>query len=60
MPVPTVSSEPFGFEAWCQKELSRLLKFSVGEDLIRYVKRSAAGMNNSADPIPILQFKNDM
>lgn len=37
MPVPTVSSEPFGFEAWCQKELSRLLNFSVGEDLISYL-----------------------
>ena len=29
------SSEPYSFEAWCQKELSKLLEFPVGDDLVR-------------------------
>ena len=31
------NEEPFAFELWCQKELSRLLKFQVGEDLVQYL-----------------------
>lgn len=31
------SREPYSFESWCQKELSRLLKFQVGDDLITYL-----------------------
>lgn len=30
-------SEPFAFEAWCQKELMRLLGFPVGDDLVEYL-----------------------
>ena len=30
-------SEPFAFEAWCQKELTRLLGFPVGDDLVEYL-----------------------
>ena len=29
------SSESISFEAWCQKELSKLLEFPVGDDLVR-------------------------
>ncbi len=37
MPVPARggADEPFALEAWCQMELSRLLKFPVGDDLVR-------------------------
>ena len=36
MPVSR-RSEPFAFEAWCQKELTRLLGFPVGDDLVEYL-----------------------
>lgn len=36
MPV-SKRAEPFAFEAWCQKELTRLLGFPVGDDLIEYL-----------------------
>ena len=31
------STESNVFERWCQEELSRLLKFQVGEDLVQYL-----------------------
>lgn len=36
MPV-SKRSEPFAFESWCQKELTRLLGFPVGDELIEYL-----------------------
>lgn len=36
MPV-TKRAEPFAFESWCQKELTELLGFPVGDDLIEYL-----------------------
>ena len=30
-------TEPFAFESWCQNELTRLLGFPVGDDLITYL-----------------------
>lgn len=36
MPVSR-RSEPFAFESWCQKELTRLLGFPVGDDLVEYL-----------------------
>ena len=36
MPV-SKKPEPFVFESWCQKELTRLLGFPVGDDLIEYL-----------------------
>lgn len=36
MPVSR-RSEPFAFESWCQKELTQLLGFPVGDDLVDYL-----------------------
>lgn len=36
MPVSR-RSEPFAFESWCHKELTRLLGFPVGDDLVEYL-----------------------
>lgn len=30
-------SEPFEFESWCQKQLTQLLGFPVGDDLVEYL-----------------------
>lgn len=36
MPV-SKKAEPFSFQSWCQKELTRLLGFPVGDDLFDYL-----------------------
>ena len=36
MPV-SKRSEPFAFKSWCKKELTRLLGFPVGDELIEYL-----------------------
>ena len=36
------SGEPFQLEAWCQRELAKLLAFPVEEDLVRFITRTKA------------------